>query len=67
MKQFGYSQNVVHLLKNRESGKCFDSKGIQYFSFDLRNVNSDYKDKIIAFEFIIVSYLKASNFTSQFV
>ena len=47
MKQFGYSQNVVHLLKNRESGKCFDTKGTQYFSFDVFRVNSDYKDKVI--------------------
>ena len=47
MKQFGYSQNVVHLRKNRESGKCFDTKGTQYFSFDLCHVNSDYKGKII--------------------
>ena len=47
MKQFGYSQNVVHLLKNRESGKCFDTKGTQYFSFALCHVNTDYKYNII--------------------
>ena len=46
MRQISYLQNVVQLLQNRESGKCFDIKGTPYFSFDLCYVNSDYKDKV---------------------